>query len=174
MASTEAQTPESAFAEASIELACFSAGGVLYGIDILQVREIVRAQEVTPLPSAPQLIEGVIDLRGRVLPVVDLGRALGGTVATGSEVRIAVVEIDELAFGLRVDAAVDVLSVPAERVEEAPALATNAGYDAVRAIVRRSGEAPVLVLALEHLLECVYRSARHAEHAPRAAVTGGV
>jgi purine-binding chemotaxis protein CheW len=162
---------ETGHADVAVELACFRAGGVLYGVDVLQVREIVRAQAVTPLPNAPALIEGVIDLRGAVLPVVDLGRALGGRAAEGADVRIAVIEHEELALGLRVDAAVDVLGAPAHCVETAPALATNAGYDAVRAIVRRDGAPPVLVLSLEHLLESVYRSARGGE--PREPRSGG-
>jgi purine-binding chemotaxis protein CheW len=150
--------------EVSFELACFEVGDRLYGIDVLQIREIVRWLEVTPLPMAPRLIEGVVDLRGRVVPVVDLSRALGGEpVARSDSARIALLEAEDLVFGLRVDAAVDVLSVHAADVESPPALATQAGYDAVRAVVRRGGNAPVLVLSIEHLLESVYRSAPAAE-----------
>lgn len=144
-----------------VDLACFEIRGQVYGIDVLQIREIVRTQSVTPLPKAPPLIEGVIDLRGVVIPVIDLGRALGGLpVAEGSSSRIAVLEVDEMVLGLRVEAAVDVLSVVAGSVEEPPALATNAGYDAVRAVVRRKDASPVMVLSMDHLLESIYRSAR--------------
>jgi purine-binding chemotaxis protein CheW len=146
--------------DSTVELACFEARGRVYGIEVLQIREIVRSQEVTPLPGAPQLIEGVIDLRGVVIPVVDLGRALCGERSEeGLEVRIAVLDVDGMVFGLRVDAAVDVISVEASDVDEPPALATHAGYDTVRAVVRRTEAPPVLVLSLEHLLESVYRSA---------------
>jgi chemotaxis signal transduction protein len=65
-----------------------------------------------------------------------------------------------MAIGLRVEAAVDVLSIDAGSVDEPPALATQAGYDAVRAVIRRPDASPVLVLSIEHLLENVYRSAR--------------
>jgi purine-binding chemotaxis protein CheW len=148
-------------ADVTVDLACFEIGGRVYGIDVLQIREIVRSQPVTPLPKAPPLIEGVVDLRGAVIPVVDLGRALGGApVAEGASARIAVLEVDEMVLGLRVEAAMDVLSVPASAVEAPPTLATNAGYDAVRAVVRRKGATPVMVLSLDHLLESVYRSAR--------------
>ena len=146
--------------DVSVDLACFEVSGQIYGIDVLHIREIVRSQETTALPSAPELIEGVIDLRGAVIPVVDLARALGSGRAGGDgNARIAIVELDELVFGLRVDAAVDVISPAAASVEEPPALATHSGYDAVRAVVRRQNEAPVLVLSLEHILESVYRSA---------------
>ena len=151
-------------AENRVELACLELRGQVYGIDIQQVREIVRGQEVTPLPKAPRLIEGVIDLRGLLVPVVDLGRALGGeALGSSPEERIAVLEIDGLRFGLRVEAAVDVLSLPAEAVCATPELVSQAGYEAVRAIVRREEDTPVLVLSLENLLESVYRSGQAGE-----------
>jgi purine-binding chemotaxis protein CheW len=121
---------------------------------------VVRWQPVTPLPGAPRLIEGVIDLRGSMVPVVDLARALGlGAMKTGLRARIAITEVDGLVMGLAVDAAVEVLPVDVTRMEDPPALATQTGYDAARAIVRRPDAEPVLVLSLEHLLETVYRSA---------------
>ena len=146
--------------ESTLDLACFEIGGQVYGIDVLQIREIVRSPEIAPLPRAPRLIEGVIDLRGVVVPVVDLRRALGqAPIAAGPAARIAVLEVDDMVLGLRVEAAVDVLSVSASRVEAPPALATHAGYDAIRAVVRREETTPVMVLSLDSLLESVYRSA---------------
>ena len=149
------------FGESGAHLACFEVRGNVYAIDVLQIREIVRWQEVTPLPMAPQLIEGVADLRGAVVPVVDLGRALRGEPVPAREAaRIVIVEVDELVLGLLVDAAIDVFSVETRSLEAPPALATHAGYEGVRAVVRREGAPPVLVLSLESLLESVYRSAR--------------
>jgi purine-binding chemotaxis protein CheW len=147
----------------AIDLACVEVRGRQYGLEVAQIREIVRAQEVTPLPNAPVLIEGVIDLRGSVIPVIDLCRALHGEPSDDlTTLRIAILDVDGMAIGLRVEAAVDVLSVEAAAVEEPPALATQAGYDAIRAVIRRKDAAPVLVLSIEHLLEGVYRSARSA------------
>ncbi len=144
----------------NVDLACFQVDDQVYGIDVLSVREILRSVATTPLPKAPRLIDGVVDLRGAVIPVVDLGRALGrSAVRETGDTRIALVEVDELVFGLRVDAAVDVISADASTLEEPPALATHAGYDAVRAVARREGQPPVLVISLEHVLESVYRSA---------------
>lgn len=147
--------------EGRVALACVELAGRSYAIDVREVREIVRAQAVTPLPGAPTLIEGVVDLRGALVPVVDLGRALGlEPVGEPTRARIAVLEVEGLRFGLRVDAAVDVLTLQAEALEAPPELALRAGDGAVRALVRREGSAPVLVLSLEHLLENVYRSAQ--------------
>jgi purine-binding chemotaxis protein CheW len=148
------------YSDNRVTLGCFEVGGHTYAIDVSQVREVVRWQPVTPLPNAPALIEGVIDLRGAVVPVVDLGRALGGVrAAAGQRARIAVTEVDGLVMGLAVDAAVDVIAVDVGNLDDPPALATQTGYDVTRAVVRRPGAEPILVLSLEHLLEGVYRSA---------------
>ena len=145
---------------AGVKLAVLRVGSAVYALDVAHLREVVRWQTVTPLPVAPRLIEGVIDLRGAIVPVVDLARALGaGAVVAGPTARIAIVESDGLVMGLAVDAALEVISVDAIALEDPPALATQAGYDAVRAVVRRADDAPALVLSLEHILESVYRSA---------------
>lgn len=144
-----------------VDLACFVLHGNLYAIEVLHVREIVHCQTVTPLPKAPALIEGVIDLRGAVVPVVDLGRVLGGErVKEDERARIAVVQIEGMVLGLRVEAATDVISVDANQLEAPPALATQSGYDAVRAVLRRDKDVPLLVLSMDHVLESIYRSAR--------------
>ena len=144
---------------ARVELACLELRGRVVGIELVHVREIVRAEALVPLPFAPRLIEGVMELRGGVVPVVDLGRALDGEpLAPARGQRVAVVEVEGVRFGLRADAAVDVLSVDASRVEPTPALAAQAGYGAVTGIVRREGAPPVLILSLGHLLASVERS----------------
>jgi chemotaxis signal transduction protein len=108
---------------------------------------------------APALIEGVVELRDGVVPVIDLGRALGEEPCEMTvQARIAVLEVDELVLGLIVERAADVLSLEASGLEDPPSLATQAGYEAVRAVVRRPDDRPVLVLSLDHLLESIYRS----------------
>ena len=153
-------------AHAGIELACFDVGGVTLAVDVARVREVARCPVMTKLPRAPSLIEGVIDLRGRVIPVIDLGRALQGAPRVDDPLaRVVVIELDGLLFGLRVGRAADVLTLPCAALEEPPALVTQAGYQAVRAVVRRDNDTPVLVISLEHLLERIYRSARGQEDA---------
>lgn len=143
-----------------VVLACFEVREGIYALDVGCVREVVRWQPVTPLPKAPALIDGVIDLRGGVIPVIDLGRALYGERSEpGTRTRIVVAEVEGLVVGLVVDAATDVLPVDVTALDDPPALAAQAGYDATRAVVRRPDAAPILVLSLEHVLESVYRSA---------------
>lgn len=146
--------------ENQVNLAVFEAMGQHYALDVSQVREIVRYQPATPLPMAPTLIEGVVDLRSAVVPVIDLGRLLGGArIEASDKARIVILDCDGLVLGLCVEAATDVLSLEVTNLEDVPELATHAGYDAVRHVVRRPGQPPVMVLSLEHVLENVYRSA---------------
>lgn len=147
-------------ADGQMSLACFELRGRLFGIDVANVREVVRWQEITPLPLSPPLIEGVVELRNGVVPVLDLGRALGGEpIEPGSDARIALLDLDGMSIGLCVEAATDVLSVHPTAVVDVPELARQAGYEAVKAIVRRHDGEPVMVLSVEQLLESVYRSA---------------
>lgn len=159
MLSEEAANPTTG---EELSLACFEADSQHFALDVTLVREIVRRLDITPLPNAPELIEGVIELRGGVIPVLDLGRVLGGkrTEPTTSS-RIIVLECDGLLLGLCVDAATDVLSIDPATLEDVPELASLAGYDTIRAVVRRPNAPPVLVLSLENMLENVYRSALH-------------
>jgi purine-binding chemotaxis protein CheW len=151
-----------AVAESDVTLGCFEVGGRLIAIDVVNVREVVRWQATTPLPKAPALIEGVIDLRGQLVPVVDLGSALNDCkVEPSMSSRIVVTETDGLVVGLVVDSAVEILQIPARSMEDPPPLATHAGYDAARAVVRRPDSDPIVVLSLEFLLECVYRSVQN-------------
>lgn len=143
-----------------VSLACFDVNGRSYAVDVALVREIVRTQEITPLPSAPELIDGVVELRGGLVPVLDLGRVLGGAASeVTNRSRIVVLECDEMLIGLIVEAATDVLSVNPSMLDDVPDLATQAGYQVVRAVVRRANQPPVMVLAVEAIMEKVYRSA---------------
>jgi purine-binding chemotaxis protein CheW len=145
--------------ESEVTLGCFEVAGRLIAIDVANVREVVRWQPVTPLPKSPALIDGVIDLRGALVPVVDLGRALNDRkVEPSTGTRIVVTETDGLVVGLTVDSAVEVLQVGAASMEDPPTLATQAGYDAARFVVRRPDSEPIVVLSLEHLLQSIYHS----------------
>lgn len=158
---------------ATVNLACFDVRGGIYGLEVHHVREIVRMMDITALPGAPPLVEGVVDLRGAVVPILDLGRLLGrGHGVVSSSSRIAVLEYDDLVVGLWVDAATDVLTLDVAKLGDVPTLASHSGESVVRHVVRREGAAPVMVLALDALIDKVYRSAL--PEAAVGSVAGGV
>ena len=111
------------------QLVVFELGDERYGLDIATVYEIIRHQPVTAVPQAPAFVEGVINLRGRIIPVVDLRRRFGmmaGSLTKAS--RIVVCEAAGTRVGLVVDGVSEVLMVPNDAVEQTPEVAS--GFDA--------------------------------------------
>jgi purine-binding chemotaxis protein CheW len=89
-----------------------------YAIDSMNVREIIRMQAITKIPGAPASVEGVINLRGKVTPVMDLRKRLGLVVGEESkETRIVVVEVEGQDVGLIVDGVSEVLRIPVSVIE---------------------------------------------------------
>jgi purine-binding chemotaxis protein CheW len=96
----------------------FRIGEETYGVRIASVREIVRVPEITIVPNAPEMIEGVINLRGKIIPVMDLRKRFGSTVVQPDKKnRILVVELDNKLLGLIVSSASEVLKIPPSEIE---------------------------------------------------------
>jgi purine-binding chemotaxis protein CheW len=152
------KTPARA-AATNVDLACFELAGQTYAVPIANVREILATPRLTPLPDAPSVIEGVIELRGALIPVVDLESLLvrEGT-PTGPRSRTVVVETRDLVIGFRVDRATQVVATTADAMERLPELAREVGCLVVGAVVRRKDRPPILVLDLDVLLDRVVRS----------------
>jgi purine-binding chemotaxis protein CheW len=141
--------------EATEHLATFFLGREEYGVDVRLVQEIIRVSEITQVPRAPEFIKGVINLRGRIIPVVDLKRKLGlGDVDVARQSRIVVVKIKERLIGLLVDGASQVLKVPVSTIEAAPDEVTEIDTTAIRGVAKLPGRLIILMdlnktLALE-------------------------
>jgi purine-binding chemotaxis protein CheW len=102
-------------------LVCFRVGRETYGVDIFVVREIVKAQEITSVPGASLYVLGIINLRGKIISVVDLAQRLGmGKSKIDRASRILVVDLDGFTVGFLVDAATEVLKLAPESIEAAP------------------------------------------------------
>ncbi len=100
------------------QLVVFQLAAELYGVDIARVHEIIRLPAVTRVPRAPAFVEGVINLRGKVIPVVDLRRRFNLPLAEHSRAsRIVVVEIGDQVVGIIVDAVSEVLRVNPSIIE---------------------------------------------------------
>lgn len=96
----------------------FRIGNETYGVRIASVREIVRVPEITSVPNAPDAIEGVINLRGKIIPVMDLRKRFGAKeVVSDKRNRILVVELENKLLGLIVSAASEVLKIPPSEIE---------------------------------------------------------
>ena len=133
-------------AEATEHLATFVLDREEYGLDVHLVQEIRRVTEITSVPRAPDFIRGVINLRGRILPVVDLKRKLAlGQVELGRASRIVVVRLRERLLGLLVDGASQVLKVPVSKIEPAPEEVLASGGDYIRGVAKLEDRLIILV-----------------------------
>ena len=122
-----------------------------YGLDIAKVFEIIRHQPITAVPRSPQFVKGVINLRGRIIPVVDLRERFGMPQADPTkETRIVVAESATTRVGLIVDSVSEVLLVPADAVEATPEVAAGADAEYLRGIANL-GDRLVLLLELAGL-----------------------
>jgi purine-binding chemotaxis protein CheW len=121
--------------EVEVELLSFRVGGQEYSVDIMSVREIRGWTRATSLPHSPAYVRGVINLRGTVLPVIDLALRLGlpGSQLTDRNV-IIVADIMGRTVGLLVDAVSDILSIPESDLSSPPALAVDAAHSFVSAL----------------------------------------
>jgi len=110
---------------AEARLLSFSAGGSDFAIDIRCVREIRTAEPATRMPGGPASLRGVIDLRGTIVPVIDLARHVGAASALGAATAIVVVEDGDRLVGLQVDAVDDVIALDASALRPVPPLAAT-------------------------------------------------
>lgn len=135
-----------------IELLSFLVGGQDYSVDIMSVREIRGGASATTLPHSPDYVRGVINLRGTVLPILDLARRLGMNVAT-DETRnvIIVVALGERTVGLMVDAVSDILAIAEEDMQPPPEMRADKERSFVSALTIVEGRM-IRVLDLEAVM----------------------
>ena len=104
-----------------LQLVTFAISEEEFGIDILRVQEIIRIMPITKVPNSPPSVEGVINLRGRVIPVIDLRRRFGMAAKDhDNSTRIIVIEIHGMIIGFVVDGVSEVLRIPSSTVEPPP------------------------------------------------------
>ncbi len=108
-----------------LQLVSFRVGGEEFALDILRVLEILRLQELTRVPSSPDCMDGVMNLRGKIIPVITLRKRFGlDRIAPNEQTRIVVIEAKGTVLGVIVDSVSEVLSIPADSVEPPPRLGT--------------------------------------------------
>jgi purine-binding chemotaxis protein CheW len=129
-----------------LQIVGFRVGGETFGVPISLVHEIVRVPEITAVPDSPQYVEGVINLRGRIVPVIDLRKRFGeATPARNKKNRVLVTDVDSKIVGLIVDAASEVLKVPESEVELPPAVLEEGDLSFVTGLGKIGGRLIILI-----------------------------
>jgi purine-binding chemotaxis protein CheW len=135
------------------QVVCIDLAGDTYAIDISRVNEIIRVPEITPIPRAPAFVEGVINLRGRIIPVLDLRRRLGlvSTPSTKAS-RVAIVEMADHTIGLVVDGVSRVTRFREDVVQPPSPFVAGVNSEYLRGIAKADGQI-IILLDLDRVLE---------------------
>ena len=142
-----------------LELVSFKLGHEEFGVEIRKVREINRMLDVTRIPNSPAYMEGVVNLRGKVIPVINLRRRFGmEEKAHDKDVRVVVVELGGKVLGFVVDSVSQVLRIPRSVTEPPPSLMGGVGAEYITAVGKLEDR---LLILLD--LEKIFSSAEQKE-----------
>ncbi|MBF0506822.1 MAG: chemotaxis protein CheW [Nitrospirae bacterium] len=135
-----------------LQLVTFGLGGEEYAVDILKVQEINRMKEITKVPNAPSCVEGVINLRGKVMPVIDLRKKFGlESKENDAQSRIMIMDVQGITMGLVVDGVSEVLRIPSDIVDPTPPMASEAGAEFIMGIAKLE-ERLIILLDMDRLI----------------------
>lgn len=109
-----------------IQLVSFNLDNEEYGVDVLKVREIIRMPSITRVPNTPHYVEGVINLRGKVIPIINMRRRFGLIeVEYDKQTRIMVMDVEGELMGFIVDAVSEVIRISSSEIQPSPAVVTS-------------------------------------------------
>ena len=122
-----------------------------YAVDISQSKQIIKVSKITPVPNTPDYVRGVINLRGQIVPVIDLRKRFGITGTVEKE-RIITIEFDDILIGILVDEIKEVLWYDVEKeLESAPDIDSSIRQDYIKGVVKK-GKRLIVLIDLEKLL----------------------
>lgn len=136
-----------------LQLVTFTLGTEEYAIDILKVQEINRMTEITMVPNAPPFVEGVMNLRGKVIQVMSLRGKFGMEGKSSDECsRVMIVDLQGVTIGLIVDSVSEVLRVPSDVVEPTPPMSSNISTEFIHGIAKLNDRL-IILLDIDKILE---------------------
>ena len=134
-----------------LQLVSFRLGDEHFGVEILKVREINRMLEITKVPHSPDFVEGVINLRGTLIPIIDLRKRFGLRTKDHDRLtRVVVAQVDGNTFGFVVDAVTGVSKIQASTVEAAPPIVAGVDAEYIQG-VSKSDDRLLILLDLERI-----------------------
>jgi purine-binding chemotaxis protein CheW len=129
-----------------VQWVTFRLADEIYGINVMQVQEVLRVSEIAPVPGAPHYVLGIINLRGNVVTVVDTRIRLGlQTSEVTDSTRIVIIEGAKHVVGILVDCVAEVVDLPSSEVESAPNVGNDESAKYVQGVASRDGELLILV-----------------------------
>ncbi len=123
----------------------FFLAGEEYGLEILKVHEIIGSMPVTRVPRTPHFVRGVVNLRGKIIPIVDLRRKFGMPDASDDAMCIIVVAVEGVPIGIVVDKVSEVLTISAQDVEETPSFGVDVDTEFLLGVAKANGGVKLLL-----------------------------
>jgi purine-binding chemotaxis protein CheW len=134
------------------QLIGFLVGEEEYGLELLRVKEVIRMRQITWLPKAPSCVKGIINLRGDVIPIIDLRERFGlPTQEQTATTRVIVVDVEGKSVGMVVDAASQVVRVPADQFEPPPMVLGQTSRDFITS-VGKVDDRLIIMIDVERIL----------------------
>jgi purine-binding chemotaxis protein CheW len=144
---------ETAVMQDELQMAVFRVGQEEYAIDIMQIMEIIRPQKVTRIPNAPPVVEGVINLRGKVVPIIDLRKRFGVDLAKSDskKVRVIILRVARKVIGAVVDEVIEVIYMKSGHIETTPDAVKGLDTEYLKG-VGKHGERLIVILDIDRIL----------------------
>ncbi len=141
MTSVATQTPQTL-----TQWVTFKLDGETYGVNVMEVQEVLRVTDIAPVPGAPGYVLGIINLRGNVVSVLDTRRRFGlQTTESNDATRIVIIESGGQTVGIRVDAVAEVLDVDSSEIEFSPDVGNEESSRYISGMVSRGEELVILI-----------------------------
>ncbi|MBV1888981.1 MAG: chemotaxis protein CheW [Proteobacteria bacterium] len=124
----------------------FKLEGETYGINVMQVQEVLRYTEIAPVPGAPEYVLGIINLRGNVVTVIDTRHRFGLNTAEASEnTRVVIIEADQHVVGIMVDAVAEVVYLNQSEIDTAPNVGNDETSKFIQGVCNKNDELLILI-----------------------------
>lgn len=143
-------------ADTQFQLVTFHLGEELYGVNILDVKEIVRLQAVRVIPNAPYYVEGIINLRGEIIPIIDLHKRFKiQSVLKDDEIELEggfiILDIDGIKMGIMIDKVERVVTIQSKDVKEPPQMLSGIGSEYIEGVIREESGNYLIMLNIRKL-----------------------
>lgn len=139
-------------ASSDSQLICFKLGEEEYGVYIIHIKEVIKHQKIMPLPKAPSFVEGVINLRGMVIPIVDLRKRFGLPAEVNRATKIIIVQVGNRILGLVVDDVTDIITLPHDSLLPPPKMIKGEDVEYLDGVVNISEGGLLFILSIDKIL----------------------
>ena len=143
--------------DSQFQLVTFQLGDEIYGVDIMDVKEIVKIQDVRPIPNAPYYVEGIINLRGEIIPIIDLHKRFrlksprDEDIDPDIEGGFIILSIENNKIGIIIDRVARVVSVTADDIKDPPQMFSGIGSEYIQGVIRADNGTYLIMLDIRKL-----------------------